>query len=523
MSQRLEVGVLGTLRVMRGGQVVPLPPSRKTRALLAYLAVQGRPQRRERLCEMFWEVPDDPRGSLRWSLSKIRQALKLDDADPIQAQRDTVLLHTEGIDVDVHRVSGLDANALASMDLASLEATAAAFRGGFLEDLHLPRCPDFEAWRTAHADSTEILRLRILRALVQRLRGDPERALPYAHALRELSPDDAALTREVEGLATAARASVVASPVIAAAAATGQPAPVQALSHAEPGRAQEIRFCRARDGARIAYATCGQGPPVVRAAHWMSHLEFDWESPVWRHWIDGLSQRSTLIRYDQRGCGLSDWTAKDMSFEAMIADLEAVVDTAGLDRFVLLGLSQSCAVSVAYAVRHPGRVSHLVLYGGYVRGWRKRGNPREMAAREALSVLMREGWGQDHPVFRQLFTSTFIPGASREQMDWFNELQLRTVSPTNAYRLQNAFADIDVSDLLAQVKVPTLVVHARKDQVCPVREGQAFAAGIPSARYVELDSTNHILLQDEPAFGRLLEELRRFIAKPPAPTAPAAR
>ncbi len=513
MSQRLELGVLGPLRVVRDGDSVPLPPSRKTRALLAYLAVQGRPQRRERLCEMFWEVPDDPRGSLRWSLSKIRQVLKRGDADAIEARRDTVLLCTSTIDIDCRRVSSLDADALAAMSTAELEQAAALFRGGFLEDLYLPHCPDFEAWRTAHADRLEILRLKILRLLVRRLEGDPERALPYAHTLRELSPEDSALTRAAEALASAARAGAVAPE------AKPAPAPSLAPVNAAPpsggsGRSQEVRFCRARDGARIAYAVCGRGPPIVRAAHWMSHLEFDWESPVWRHWIDGLSRGNRLIRYDERGCGLSDWAPGDVSFEVMIDDLETVVDTAGLDRFVLLGLSQSCAVSVAYAIRHPERVSHLVLYGGYVRGWRRRGNPREVAAREALSVLMREGWGQDHPVFRQLFTSTFIPGASPKQMDWFNELQLRTVSPANAYRLQHAFADIDVSDLLPRVRVPTLVVHARQDLVAPVTEGQAFAVGIAGARYVELDSANHILLQGEPAFGRFLEELQAFTAAP---------
>ncbi|MBP2314561.1 alpha/beta hydrolase [Azospirillum soli] len=512
MNQRLEVGVLGPLRVVREGQAVSLPPSRKTRALLAYLAVQGRPQRRERLCEMFWEVPDDPRGSLRWSLSKIRQVLKHGDADPIEARRDTVLLRTDDIELDCRKLSGLNADALANVDTGALERAAAAFRGAFLEDLYLPRCPDFEAWRVAHADRLEILRMKILRVLVQRLRDEPERALPYAHTLRELGPDDSTLTRAAEELASAARASVVAS-----APAHSAPAPEA------PVRTQEIRFCRARDGARIAYAVSGRGPPIVRAAHWMSHLEFDWESPVWRHWIDGLSQRNTLIRYDERCCGLSDWAAEDVSFEAMIDDLEKVVDAAGLDRFVLLGLSQSCAVSVAYAVRHPERITHLVLYGGYVRGWRKRGNPREIATREALSVLMREGWGRDHPIFRELFTTTFIPGASREQMDWFNELQLRTISPANAYRLQHAFADIDVSDLLPQVRVPTLVIHARQDKVAPVTEGVAFAAGIGGARYVELDSANHVLLQGEQAFARFLEELRGFIATPPVPAASATR
>ena len=253
----------------------------------------------------------------------------------------------------------------------------------------------------------------------------------------------------------------------------------------------------------------------------MSHLQFDLESPVWRHWIRGLSEQNTLIRYDERCCGLSSWDEVDVSFDAMVSDLETIVDTVGLDRFALLGVSQSCAVSVAYAIRHPERVSHLILYGGYVRGWRKRGNPQEIATREALSVLMRAGWGQEHVLFRQLFTSLFIPDAKREQLEWLNELQLKTVSPENAYRLQDCFGDTDVSSLLADVTVPTLVIHARKDAVAPIEEGRSFAAGIPGARFVELDSANHILLDGEPAFQEFLREVRAFVGEDLSPARPS--
>ena len=182
---------------------------------------------------------------------------------------------------------------------------------------------------------------------------------------------------------------------------------------------QEIRFCTAKDGIRIAYAISGKGPPLVKAANWMSHLDFEWESPIWRHWIAGLSQHHRLVRYDERGNGMSDRDAADISFEAMVSDLEAVVDTLGLERFPLFGISQGCAVSVEYACRHPERVSCLILYGGYPIGWRKGGDEIEIRQREALRTLMRTGWGQDNPAFRQVFTSRFVPEATPQQMDWF--------------------------------------------------------------------------------------------------------
>ncbi|HEX2257754.1 MAG TPA: alpha/beta fold hydrolase [Afifellaceae bacterium] len=533
----VEIRVLGDLAVLRDGKLAELPPSRKTRALLAFLAVGERPQRRERLCEMFWEIPDDPRGALRWSLSKLRQIVNTPDCERLQADRNSVFLRKDALELDYAALAPLARADLGASDVAELERAASRFRGPFLDDLALPRCPEFEAWRVSHANEMELLRLRLLRQLIDRLRDHPDRALPYAHALHALLPDDAEVAAEASRLAEAARHLVVAAPLPASeanapapnesgeAAATAVPedgltdAPVEepavASRMAASGTkgAQEIRFCTTRDGVRIAYAISGSGSPIVRAAHWMTHLQFDWESPVFRHWIAGLSDGQTLVRYDERGNGLSDWEVEDLSFEAMIADLESIVDAAGIERFTLLGLSQGCGISVAYAVRHPERVSGLILYGGYVKGWRKRGDPAEVAQREAMCTLARQGWGQDNPVFRQLFTNLFIPGASQEQMAWFNELQRRTVSPENAYRLLTTFADIDVSDLLPQVRAPTVVMHARLDGVAPFEAGMAFAAGIPGARFLALESANHILLEHEPAFALFLDETRRFVAE----------
>jgi len=509
----LQLRVLGNFEVLGGGNPVDLPPSRKTRALLAYLAVEKRPQRRERLCELFWEIPDDPRGALRWSLSRLRQVV----GDALQADRNTVFLRKDGFALDYLNVADVREADFATVGIDRLEQAAGLIRGRFADDLALPRCPEYEAWRVAHANEVELLHLRLRRFLVDALTPDqPERALTHAHVLLALNPDDAGLAKEIE-LLTARSRQHVATPAAPAPALFASPLAIEDEEEAAappPLRDdwQDIRYCTTRDGVRIAYADSGTGAPIVKVANWMSHLQFDWESPIWRHWIEGLSAEGQLVRYDERGNGLSDWDVEDISFEAMVADLESVVDAAGLDRFALLGLSQGCALSVQYAIRHPERVSHMILYGGYVQGWRARGDADEIVRREAMSMLIQQGWGRDNPAFRQMFTSLFIPGASQEQMDWFNELQRKTVSPEMANRLHSIFGNIDVTDLLGQITAPTLVMHARDDAVAPIRSGRAFATGIPNARFVLLDSKNHLLLSHEPAFETFLREVRRFLA-----------
>ena len=273
---------------------------------------------------------------------------------------------------------------------------------------------------------------------------------------------------------------------------------------------QEIQFTTASDGVSICYSTVGSGPPLVKAPNWLGHLEFDWRSPVWRHWWEELAKDHLLVRFDQRGSGLSDWSVEDVSFAAHVGDLESVVDALGLERFVLLGVSQGGAFAVEYAVRHPERVSELILYGSYPRGRAFRG-PEEAAKAEAESILINTGWGQDNPAYRQLFTSMFMPEATPEQMNWFNELQRVSASPENAFRIVTAAATIDVLDRLPLVSVPTLVLHGREDARVSFDVGRRLAAGIPSARFVPLESKNHILLEGEPAWQVFLSEFRKFV------------
>jgi pimeloyl-ACP methyl ester carboxylesterase len=281
---------------------------------------------------------------------------------------------------------------------------------------------------------------------------------------------------------------------------------------------QDIRFATSGDGVQIAYAIVGEGPPLVKAPNWMHHLEYDWRSPVWRHLMRELARDRTLIRFDQRGNGLSDRNVESVSLEDYVQDLEAVVDAAGLDRFPLLGISHGCAVSVVYTVQNPGRVKGLILYGGYSRGGRMRGSESEREKADAYVTMIRHGWGQDDPRFRQLFTSAFMPDATPDQMNWFNELQRVSVEPEMAARIREAYADIDITELLPKVDVPTLVLHVRDDGVVPFDEGRRMASLIPNARFVFLEGRNHLMLEDEPAWGRFVTEVRSFLDEIDHPT-----
>jgi pimeloyl-ACP methyl ester carboxylesterase/DNA-binding CsgD family transcriptional regulator len=273
---------------------------------------------------------------------------------------------------------------------------------------------------------------------------------------------------------------------------------------------QQIRFCTSADGVQLAYAISGSGTPLLRTATFINHLEFDWDSPVWRHWQRELSRGHTLVRYDARACGLSDRDPPRISFEAWVADMEAVVDAAGLKQFALLGTSQGVPLAIAYAVRHPERVSHLVLYGGYLRG-RARWSARDRDEAEMMVKLAALGWGKDNAAFRQFFTTQFIPGGTPEQHDWFNELERVSVSPAQAARFMEVTHELDVTQLASQVTCPTLVLHANRDARVPFDQGRQLAGAIPGARFVPLDSRNHVLLEDEPAWQHWLQEVRAFL------------
>lgn len=274
---------------------------------------------------------------------------------------------------------------------------------------------------------------------------------------------------------------------------------------------QHIHYARASDGTRLAWAQAGRGPPLVKAANWLTHLEYEWDSPVWRHWIHFLSSHFQFIRYDERGCGMSEWRAEPLTITQWTADLELIIASARIDSpITLLGISQGAAACIRYAVLHPERVARMILYGGYAQGACKRGNATAERAYRAMVELARASWEARNPTFRQVFTSRFIPGGTPEQLQWFNDLCVKCTVGEVAAELLQARAEVDICELLPQVRTPTLILHSRNDEVIPISEGQRLAAEIKGAEFVELDSRNHVLLEHEPAWARFQEEVLAF-------------
>lgn len=286
----------------------------------------------------------------------------------------------------------------------------------------------------------------------------------------------------------------------------------QSSSISHPLRQQRVHFTNSFDGTRIAFAVSGNGPPLVKTATFMSHLEYDWESPIWRHWLEEFTREHTLIRYDERGNGLSDWDVEDVSFEAWVRDLEAVVDAVGVRQFTLFANSQGGTVAVAYTVRNPEKVSRLILYGAYARGWLNRDLTEQQIEEEKLLInLMRVGWGRENPAFRQVFATQLRPDATIEELRAFDELMRISTSSENAARLESEMHRTDVRALAPLVTVPTLVVHPREDAGVPFEEGRLLATLIPNAQFVALESRNHLLTEHEPAWSKFVAAFRSFL------------
>ncbi|MCK5750734.1 MAG: alpha/beta fold hydrolase, partial [Oricola sp.] len=401
----LAIDLVGPIAVRRNGEPVALPQSKKTRALLAFLVLNRGPQRRERLCEIFWQVPDDPRGSLRWALSKLRAVVNDEGAERIRADREYVEFDPAGAAVDLVDLHAAAARALEAGRADDLERAACALSGDVMGDLALPDQPEFEQFRLAEREKARVARVKLLAALEAHLASDHARRADRLYEFVELEPYDFdAHFRLVTALAQAGRrAEAERQKAISEKAMKGvDGADVGRLARAlaakpaqktvsvappaasGPAMRQKIRFCKAEDGVRIAYATVGEGPPLVKTANWLNHLEYDWESPVTSHLFRALMNGRTLVRYDARGNGLSDWNVTDFSVERQVKDLEAVVASAQIDRFPLFGVSQGCAVSILYASLHPEKVTKLILLGGYARGWRVGGTPERIKQNDAM-------------------------------------------------------------------------------------------------------------------------------------------
>lgn len=446
------------------------------------------------------------------------------------ADRERVTLLTADLDIDIRSIADEIRDGDQSPD--RLQGLAHLLQQPLLEGIDLPEQSLFQEWLTAEREEARQQQLIVLRKLSCHEALTPDKSLSWVRAWIELDPfnGEAAtllLTRleqlgmEHELTAVAAefsarfrKAGVVWS-ADARVARCGDTAAIedsQTLPRLILAR-QKVQFCTAADGIRIAHASVGDGPTIVKAANWLSHLELDWNAPIWSPLYRALARDHRIIRYDERGNGLSDWDVDDISFEAFVNDLETVVDANELSSFALLGISQGAAVSIEYAVRHPERVTHLILFGGYAAGWRIDATEATIREREAVMTLTETGWGQDNPAYRQIFSSTFMPSATAEELSWFNEFQRRTTSPDNAVRFLSAFGNIDVRERLSEIRVPTLVIHSLGDRRIPAATGRNIAASIPNAEFLGLQSDGHLLLGREPASQVFVEAVRDFVAR----------
>ena len=413
-----------------------------------------------------------------------------------------------------------------TVDVATFEA---AVRAGRIDDAldryHGELLPDdpYEEWAFVPRERLQLQYRELLRA-AQRwdelVRLDPTDEAAHVGRMERLldAGDRAGARRQFESLERVLHAELGIGPSAEALALYARaheldasPAAPRDPRHSDLAE-QTIHFCSTPDRVRLAYAVSGQGPPLVKASNWLTHLDYDWASPVWRHWWRGLSRNHTLIRYDERGCGLSDRDVADFDLDVWVRDLETVVDTLGLERFPLLGISQGGPIAIRYTQLHPERVTRLVLYGTGTQGRRARARTsEEREALDALVALMRKSWGSDQPLFRTLFTGMFMPDAPIEQWRAFDELQRKTASPENAARLWDAFQRIDVTEATRSLDVPTLVLHARDERNRAFTHAEDLAGMIGGSRLVALDSSNHILQEDERAFAQFLDEVERFL------------
>ena len=526
-SGMLMLSLTGSLSADLDGTTLDLPPSKKARALLAYLATTQQPQRREHLASMLWNEAVAGREGLRWSLSRLRKALELDGTIRIVADRETVALDTTHADCDIWALRTITTLTPVLASTAELIAAASLVQGEFLEGLDMPDCYEFRLWCIAERENLRRTQAAIMATLCDRL-GATEQALPYARRRLLLEPTEESahcvLLTTLINLGRLPEAESHFKTVQRQFSAAGLPPPHRLIRQWAAHRAthrpvvdrirekparQRIRFCTTSDNVRIAYAKSGKGPRIVRAANWYSHLEYDLESPVWQHLINTLAQDRELVRYDRRGCGLSDRSTDALSFNDSLADLDAVTSLLDPDPFDLVGFCSGGAMSIAYAAHHPEQVRRLVLIGTSSLGWRKRANGH--APNEHMVALTRQGWGLDNPAFRQIFTSLMFPDAAPDQAEWLNELQRVSATPDTAASLMDSFGDYDVTSLLPRIQCPTLVLHSRDDSMVPVEFGRQCAADIPKAQFVTLPSRNHLILESEPAWQSLKAEIEAFL------------
>lgn len=471
---QISIKMLGELQVWHNNQLIRLPSSKLTRALLVYLLLSNRAQRRDYLCRLFWPETKDARGSLRWSLSKLRAILNNNSNESsaeksierVVADKDYVSINKANLDIDVFNLRACAAQQ--QYNATELAELAKQLALPLLDGLDLHNYPDFQYWLIAQRQQ-----------LIQ-------------------------LHSEVLSKIAAAKHS---------ATDTAKTPPIPAWRGQTPQQQADIRYCSGDDGVKIAYTSLGNGWPLVKAPALLNHLQYDWHAPLWGQIFHQLAANHQLIRYDDRGSGMSEHNVSGVCVDDLRQDLATVVEANNLSKFALLGISNSAALCIDYAVRHPERVSHLILFNGYAAGWRVDGDPQLREKIEAIIALAETGWEQENTAFRRFFSMTFVPEASPQELDWFNEYLLQAANAKNAAALMSAFADWDVRAKLAQVKVPTLVIHSLGDEAVPAISGREIAATIPGAEFVGLNSTSHLLLEREPSAQQFVDIVQDFISR----------
>jgi pimeloyl-ACP methyl ester carboxylesterase len=474
---QIAIKMLGELQVFHNNLLTPLPSSKLTRALLVYLLLNNRPQRRDYLCTLFWPEAKDARGSLRWSLSKLRAILNNNASESgaeqnierVVADKDYVSINKTDIDIDL--VNLCSRAAQQQHYAGELTELAKQLAMPLLDGLDLHNHPDFQHWLIAQRQQLIQLRSKLLSQIA---------------ASAKCSVTDAAKTA---------------------------PLPARPRQALQLQYQADIRYCAGDDGVKIAYVSTGWGLPLLKPPALLNHLQYDWHAPLWGRIFHQLAGDYQLIRYDDRGSGMSERNIDGVSVDDLAQDLATVVTANNLSQFALLGISNSVALCIDYAARHPEQVSHLILFNGYAAGWCADGDPQLREKMQAIIALAETGWEQDNTAFRQFFSMTFVPDASQHELDWFNEYLLLAANAKNAAALMSAFADWDVRSKLTRIKVPTLVIHSLGDKAVPALSGREIAATIPGAEFIGLDSTSHLLLEHEPSAQQFIDIIHDFISR----------
>ncbi len=527
----LTLRLMGGVEVARDGEPVALPRSKKTRALLAYLAMTGRAHRRDHLCAMFWDLPDDPRGALRWSLSRLRPLVNDPETARIVADRDTVRFDPAGVHVDVLAVRRRCAAGLAAIETSELQDFAQVLQGAFLDGLFLPRCDGFQSWCIAEREDARALHGEILRALISRLSAEPCAALRYARSLVQVDPLDEAAhadlcsmlaragyrTQAEQQLATANRllADAGIKPSAALEKVRGAvdgsacsrpvpPLPTPALNL--PISDKPATHYAKSGGVHVAYQVFGDGPvDLVLTPGFVSHIENYWDEPGFARALRRLGTVARVTMFDKRGTGLSDQVGDLPGLDERMDDIRAVMDAVGLETAAIMGISEGGSLSAMFAASHPDRCRSLILYGAFARftSW--------FPTAESLRELFRyidEDWGTGKTL------ANFAPSmaGNADFQHWWGKFERLGANPGAAAALMKMNSEIDISDILPTIRVPTIVIHRTGDVTIDVEDGRFLGEQIPGARYVELPGDDHLFFVGDNT-GKIIDLIGSFIAE----------